>query len=100
MFTGSIFANFSLPHDALTVVVGTTLLDEGAGQSYQSEFIAWNENFDLFELVNDVAVIRVDRDIEFSDTVKPIKLPTHNFNRTRDDSVTLTGWGSTIVSFG
>lgn len=51
----------------------------------------------MLVLRNDVALIRVDRDIEFNDKVQPISLPTEDFNKVNYPAV-LTGWGLTSVS--
>ena len=78
-------------------MAGTNLLKGGEEQVYDSEYVAWHKKFSMIRLVNDVAVVRVSRDIEFNEKVQPIGLPSENFTKV-DYPVVLTGWGSTRVS--
>lgn len=87
---------YSRKHDSVTVVAGTNLLKGGKEQAYKSEYIASHKGFSIFELINDVGVIRVNRDIEFNDKVKPISLPKEDFNEA-NNRVVLTGWGRVKV---
>ncbi|XP_058810750.1 chymotrypsin-2-like [Phymastichus coffea] len=81
-------------HTDVTVVAGTVLLNSTDGQTYQSEYIVWHNGFNMLVLRNDIALIRVDRDIQFNDKVRPISLPTEDFNKA-DYPAVLTGWGRT-----
>ena len=78
-------------------MAGTNLLHGGVEQVYDSEYVAWHEKFSMARLINDVAVVRVNRDIEFNEKVQPIGLPSEDFTKV-DYPVILTGWGSTRVS--
>lgn len=83
-------------NDSISIVAGTNLLVGGDEQVYESEYIAGHENFTMSHLPNDVAVIRVNRDIEFNDKVQPIELPAEDFTKV-NYPVVLSGWGSTSV---
>ncbi|KOC69895.1 Chymotrypsin-1 [Habropoda laboriosa] len=76
----------------ITVHVGTTQLKSG-GESYAVQKIVAHSGFSSTRLVNDVAVIRVDRDIKFSNLVKPISLATSG--TFEGSPCVLTGWGTT-----
>ncbi|XP_017797034.1 PREDICTED: mite allergen Der f 3-like, partial [Habropoda laboriosa] len=78
----------------ITVHVGTTQLKSG-GESYGVQKIVAHSGFSSTRLVNDVAVIRVDRDIKFSNLVKPISLATSG--TFEGSPCVLTGWGTTRV---
>lgn len=47
--------------------------------------------------MNDIGLIKLDKDIVFGDKVKPIALPTKNFDKS-DCPATLSGWGTTNVN--
>ncbi|CAH1105990.1 unnamed protein product [Psylliodes chrysocephalus] len=55
-----------------------------------------HQNFDRFNAINDIALIQLDRDVIFSDYIKPICLPPSNFNH-NNESVIIAGWGRTKV---
>ncbi|CAK9804052.1 unnamed protein product [Anthophora quadrimaculata] len=77
----------------ITVQVGTTQLKSG-GESYAAEKIVAHSGFSSLTLVNDVAIIRVDRNIAFNNLVQPIALATGS--RTFEgSSCILSGWGTT-----
>ncbi|XP_001607871.2 chymotrypsin-2 [Nasonia vitripennis] len=80
--------------NALTVVAGTHLLYGGSEQAFKSEYIVWHEKYNSGLFINDVGLIRVDRDIEFNEKVQPIPLPNEDFSKV-DYPVVLTGWGRT-----
>ncbi|KAL7288898.1 hypothetical protein TKK_0016868 [Trichogramma kaykai] len=77
---------------SVTVVAGTNLLNGGNEIVYKSEYIVWHKKFDMFRLVNDVALIRVDKTIEFGEKIQPISLPREDFVKI-NYPVVLTGWG-------
>ena len=79
-------------------MVGTNLISGGSGSRYRAEFTTYHEKFDAMRLRNDIGLIRVKTDIEFTDKIKPISLPTTDFNDF-NSSVTLTGWGRTSVIY-
>ncbi|XP_063973029.1 chymotrypsin-2-like [Diachasmimorpha longicaudata] len=78
---------------AITVVVGTTKLDEG-GDIYHSSEVHGHQGYSSLFVRNDIGLIHVDEDIEFSDNVKPISLPTEYFDKS-DYPAVLSGWGTT-----
>lgn len=47
--------------------------------------------------MNDIGLIKVDKDIVFGDKVKPIVLPTKRFEKSNYPT-TLSGWGTTNVN--
>lgn len=76
------------------MVVGTNSLTSG-GEKYSVEKIIVHEDYDGGEIINDVSVVKVSTDIEFTDLVQPIQLPKTD---TAEGAVlTLTGWGRTSV---
>lgn len=80
--------------NTVTVVAGSNLLNGNQSDSYKSEYIVWHEKYNGAKFVNDIGLIRVERDIKFNDKVQSIRLPTEAFNKD-DYPVVLTGWGST-----
>ncbi|OXU29928.1 hypothetical protein TSAR_004391 [Trichomalopsis sarcophagae] len=80
--------------NAVTVVAGTHLLNGGSEQVFKSEYIVWHEKYNGGLFINDVGLIRVDRDIVFNKKVQPIPLPNEDFSKV-DYPVVLTGWGRT-----
>ncbi|XP_058799506.1 chymotrypsin-2-like [Phymastichus coffea] len=78
---------------AVTVIAGTHKLSGGNEQVYKSEYIVWHEKYNAPKFVNDIGLIRVNRDIEFNDKVQPIPIADEDFSKD-NYPVTLTGWGS------
>ncbi|XP_039765809.1 chymotrypsin-2-like isoform X2 [Pararge aegeria] len=74
----------------MKVVVGTNSLTHG-GEKYSVDKIIVHEKYNSMLINNDVSVIRVDTEIEFSDLVQPIALPDRNTEGGAD--LILTGWG-------
>lgn len=81
---------------AITVVLGTNTLDKG-GDEYASIKRLMHPNYISAFIKNDIGLIQLDKDIVFGDKVKPIALPTQNFDKV-DYPATLSGWGTTSVS--
>ncbi|XP_044013919.1 chymotrypsin-2-like [Aphidius gifuensis] len=77
----------------ITAVVGTTKLDEG-GTEYKSAKIHGHEEYSSIFVRNDIGLIHVDKDIEFTENIKPVDLPTTNFDKSNYPAV-LSGWGTT-----
>lgn len=71
------------------------------GEHYQDlniERIHYHNEYGPKHLRNDIAVIRVDRDIDFRPiNVKPICLPIGQATNLRTKRVTVTGWGATTT---
>ncbi|XP_056631776.1 CLIP domain-containing serine protease HP8-like [Diorhabda sublineata] len=64
---------------------------------YNAAQIIKHYNFDKTNgLLNDIALIKLDREVEFSDYIKPICLPRTNFvlNQNGRETVTVAGWGT------
>ncbi|XP_058799350.1 chymotrypsin-2-like [Phymastichus coffea] len=80
-------------YEPIKVVAGTNLIEGGKKQDYYSEYITYHKNFTETALQNDIALIRVDKDIEFNDKIQPIALPGPVETYKIEDSVKLTGWG-------
>ncbi|XP_022826886.1 chymotrypsin-2-like [Spodoptera litura] len=74
----------------MLVVVGTTNRLIG-GDSYSVDSILIHEKYDSSEIRNDVSLIKVSRDIKFSDVVQPIELPVEDTGAGVD--LFLSGWG-------
>ncbi|XP_047520905.1 chymotrypsin-2-like isoform X2 [Pieris napi] len=76
----------------VTVVVGTNLLSSG-GDSYPVESFVDHEGFDTKTFFDDIALLKVSKDIQFNDKVQPIQMATSN---TPVGTQCLhTGWGFT-----
>ncbi|XP_044260044.1 phenoloxidase-activating factor 1-like isoform X1 [Tribolium madens] len=52
-------------------------------------------NYDSSSMLNDIAIIRLDRKAKFSDYVQPICLPPKNLKLQGNESFTISGWGRT-----
>lgn len=78
---------------AITVVLGTNTLDKG-GDDYQSEKIIGHPRYSSILIRNDIGLIKLNKNIVFGDKVKPIQLPSENFNKI-DYPAVLSGWGTT-----
>ncbi|KAK2584858.1 hypothetical protein KPH14_006295 [Odynerus spinipes] len=73
------------------VHAGTVYLNK-QGDVYPAEKLIAHPNFSSSKLINDVALIRVSKDIEFNEFVQPIQLASNN-NVKAGDVAILTGWG-------
>ncbi|CAB3257314.1 unnamed protein product [Arctia plantaginis] len=76
----------------MQVVVGTNSLILG-GDRYAVEEIIIHESYNGNVIVNDVSLIRVTRDIQFSERVQPIALPSEDTGAEKE--LMLSGWGRT-----
>ncbi|XP_063394724.1 chymotrypsin-1-like [Cydia fagiglandana] len=76
----------------LKVVVGTNQLLAG-GTPYGVRKIVYHENYDNYEIVNDIAIVFTQEEIEFSSTVDAIELNDEPVEKGED--LILTGWGTT-----
>ncbi|XP_017889733.1 chymotrypsin-1-like [Ceratina calcarata] len=80
----------------ITVHAGTTKVDQ-PGDSYAAEKIVAHRDYSSISLVNDVALIRVNKNIAFTNLVKPIELASGS--KTYEGSACiLSGWGTTRVN--
>ncbi|OAD62541.1 Chymotrypsin-1 [Eufriesea mexicana] len=80
----------------ISVHVGTNQLSS-AGEAYGVEKIAEHREYNSIRLINDVALLRVDKDIAFNSLVKAIPLATGSATY-EGSSCVLSGWGTTVVS--
>ena len=78
---------------SVTVHAGTNQATSN-GDAYQAERIVSHPNYDSRLIINDVALIRVNRNIAMSANVKPIALATGS-NTYEGSSCVLSGWGTT-----
>ena len=49
--------------------------------------------YDDFDLTYDIAILKLEEDLVFSASVRPINLPTATFNVPQDSIATISGWG-------
>nr|XP_033323606.1 transmembrane protease serine 9-like [Megalopta genalis] len=76
----------------VSVQAGTNLLS-ARGSVYAVEKITAHPDYNSMLIVNDVAVIRVEKTIAFNSLVQPIKLAA--VDAPEGSGVVLTGWGTT-----
>ena len=79
----------------ISVASGTVVLAE-SGQLYQAVRIIPHPKYDTKTRVNDIALIRVSRDIVFTNKIQKIDLPKSDLKPV-DYAAILTGWGVTSV---
>ncbi|XP_017754464.1 PREDICTED: chymotrypsin-1-like [Eufriesea mexicana] len=79
----------------ISVHVGTNQLSS-AGEAYGVEKIAEHREYNSIRLINDVALLRVDKDIAFNSLVKAIPLATGSATY-EGSSCVLSGWGTTVL---
>lgn len=79
----------------IRILVGTNSLKAGEDYYDVEEKIEHEKYFDP-PLAYDIAVVRVNGSIEFSEKVQPIKLSTKELPVRTE--IQLTGWGATSVS--
>ncbi|XP_044019359.1 serine protease 27-like [Aphidius gifuensis] len=77
------------------VVTGTNSLSQG-GTKYETDLLIAHKNYNSAAFSNDIGLIRVKIDIEFSKTVSSISLPTSDFDK-ENYPCKLSGWGSTSL---
>ncbi|KAG7209475.1 hypothetical protein KM043_015562 [Ampulex compressa] len=83
------------PFRGVTIHAGTNFLNE-TGTVYRPENVTSHANFSLSLLVDDIALIRLKKDIVFNKVIQPIALALPNTTYEGQPCV-LTGWGSTIL---
>lgn len=82
--------------ESLTIHVGNNLLSE-TGVVYKAERAIIHDNFQPWELVNDIGLLVLLNLIEYTNLIKPISLATIDVVAP-DHSYTLSGWGIILVS--
>ncbi|CAK1552927.1 unnamed protein product [Leptosia nina] len=75
---------------SVKVVVGTNSLKSG-GAKYSVERLVVHESYNSGLISNDISLVKVTEDIEFTDRVQPILLPESNTEANAE--LLLTGWG-------
>ncbi|XP_019886768.2 serine protease 53 [Ooceraea biroi] len=80
----------------LVVHAGTIYLNE-TGDVYQTESTVWHAGFDDYRLNNDIGLIRVNRDIVFSNVIKPIAVAQED-SAGENTPCVVSGWGRTSVN--
>ncbi|CAH1110544.1 unnamed protein product [Psylliodes chrysocephalus] len=86
---------FEKPSEA-TITYGATIFYEGTQTNISQTFI--HENFTgKSPFTNDIAVLKIDPPLVFSETVQPIKLPQSNTPNPEGKIAKFAGWG--ISSF-
>lgn len=84
-----------LDPSSLYVVLGEIDLDKN-GYRVNVANITVHSEWNMFTLINDIALIRTAEEIIFTDNVQPIALPKQN--NEQNTKVIASGWGSTKVS--
>jgi len=79
------------------VHAGTIYLNE-TGDAYQAESVTWHPGFDYFYLNHDIGLIRLNKDIVFTNVIKSIPLAQEDI-AVADLPCVVSGWGITSVSF-
>lgn len=83
--------------DKLAVLVGSnnlTLTTTASANVYMVADFIYHSGFDRNEIVNDIAILRLERPVELSDTVSVICLPPAEEDPTSiyDQTVVVVGW--------
>ncbi|KAL7295135.1 hypothetical protein TKK_0011444 [Trichogramma kaykai] len=84
--------------DKLLVVVGTnSLVNHNESAVYESESTIIHERYNPNKpaLLNDIALIRVNKDIEFNEFVQPVKLAKAGHVTKAGARLSISGWGRT-----
>lgn len=79
-----------------TITAGSIKLFN-AGDVYSAERLIWHPNYDPATIINDIALIRVAKNITFKNAVQPIPLASQ-YDISTNDSGVITGWGKLVVS--
>lgn len=81
----------SSPQDFF-VIVGSNRISKG-GIPYNVSKVTWNQGYDPQRILNDIAVLRLSRNITFGEKVKKIELGQSYVSE--NASAVLSGWGTT-----
>lgn len=81
-----------MPH--FGVVAGTILLDSG-GDNYTVKRIIQHPSYDTKDIKNDIALIQLEDEINFTENVATVRLPMADTEE--GTQLMLSGWGSTSV---
>lgn len=60
------------------------------------ERLTVNPDFDIFGFVNDVALLRLEREIQWTPYVWPACLPDQDYEERENENATVAGWGSRV----
>jgi len=72
----------------------STAPNEPSQQVFKVEKYIVNPNFDYDRLAFDMALLKLDRDIEFNDNIRPICLPDASESLAAGELATTIGWGA------
>lgn len=75
----------------MSVLVGTNKLSEG-GKIYRVKDKYTHEDYDAFQVKNDIALVKLTEPITFTEKIQPIQLETEYVGENK--TVILSGWGS------
>ena len=78
--------------NSLTVVTGTNKLNSG-GDTYKVASFKYHEDYDAWNIQNDVSILKLASPIKFNEKVQPVKL--RQTEMPGDAEATLSGWGRT-----
>lgn len=81
----------------MKIVVGTNDLKSGGTQYKVDSFIP-HEKYDMPQFANDIALIRVQDEIQFNDKVQPIELNKEFIEA--ESKVEIYGWGKSDITPG
>lgn len=81
----------------MTVVAGITSIYATNNLEYKVDRAFFHQNFTIPRHYDDIALIRVNGVLKFDDEIRPVLLPTWNFDNVGRE-VVLTGWGRVDVS--
>lgn len=93
---GPILAPFLL--SPFVAVVGSRLLSSG-GTEISINSYKVHPGYDPNTFINDIAVIRLQRDMYYTSSIRPIPLPPVNSVFSEDSAATVSGWGRTQVCY-
>lgn len=79
----------------IEIMVGTNLLNDG-GTYYKTEKFITHESYNRPSFAYDIAVLKIQGEIEFNDKVQPIALLADEVPDGAE--LQLTGWGTLVVS--
>ncbi|CAL8101307.1 unnamed protein product [Orchesella dallaii] len=82
---------------SITVIAGDydRLINESTEQISSAKGVKWHERYNNLTLVNDIALIKLSRNLTLTRAVSPIPLPASNFPANVTGNGTVAGWGTT-----
>ena len=74
------------------VRAGSTKIGTG-GQFIRASEVIEHELYDDWELTHDIVILKLEQNLVFSASVRPIELPSQNFDVPHDSVASISGWG-------